>query len=103
MNFKHLRHLGNQVQPYSLPDPGRRRRTIDFWLFLVGGVALALGIALTCRLLYSDAHVEPKIALSSDEWHVSFENASSNCDLNSEPNVGCLSHPKNPLLWESPV
>ncbi len=98
-----LQRLQHQIQPYTLPDPAKRRRTIDFWIFLIGGASLATGIVIACQLLYSDARVAPRIGFNQNSWHISFETSSSNCDLNSKPNIGCLSHPENPLLWKSDV
>lgn len=89
------------IQPYSLPDPGRRRRTIDSYLLTVTGAGLAVGIALAGWILYSDQSVKPDVAFDRDAWRVSFNVPGNDCTINSLASKTCLAHPENQALWSS--
>ncbi len=89
------------LDPYTRPDPTRRKRTVDYWFAILAGLCLIAGIFITGSLLRSDDQTQPVVPLAKEAWLVSLRMPTANCETDRPAPLGCPANIQNEDVWKS--
>ncbi|HVK62239.1 MAG TPA: hypothetical protein VM432_11840 [Bdellovibrionales bacterium] len=90
-----------KIEAYTLPDPVRRKFTVDLAITFVIGFVVLIGLTMAGSLLYADAKATATVSFDDSGWRTHRYDSRSECRQERIADGDCMAAPGNDRLWQS--